>query len=84
MIEKILEKALENNGFLGDKIRDLSESRRDELKVMKNKVRTSPDEVEEWFEKEISKVSGFRSNSSPSSSIKNTISKTLEESEKHN
>ena len=80
MLEKILEKALEQNSFLGNKIQHMSESRKNELEEMKSKIRTSPQEVEQWFEKEIAKIS----NLNDSSSIKDTISKTLEKSESSN
>ena len=80
MLEKILEKALEGNNFLGNKIQNLSESRKNELEEMKNKISTSPQEVEEWFEKEITKISSL----GKPSSIKDTISNTLKESQKSN
>ena len=48
---------------------------------MKNKIRTSPQEVEQWFEKEIAKISNLNSSSS---SIKDTINKALEKSESSN
>ena len=47
MLEKILEKALEQNSFLGNKIQHMSESRKNDLEEMKSKIRTSPQEVEQ-------------------------------------
>ena len=73
MLEKLLEKALENNPmFFGGGIQRISESRKAELELMKNKIRTSPDEVEQWFEKEIAKISNLNG-----SSIKDTINTAL-------
>ena len=81
MLEKILEKAFEGNSFLGNKIQHLSESRKSELESMKSKIRTSPQEVEEWFEKEIAKISNLNGSSS---SLKDTINRTMKQSENSN
>ncbi|WP_420545479.1 hypothetical protein [Nitrosopumilus sp.] len=81
MLEKILEKALEHNSFLGNRIQSLSESRKNELELMKSKIRTSPQEVEEWFEKEIAKISNLNGSSS---SLKDTINMTVKQSEDPN
>jgi len=73
MLEKFLEKALESNPMLlGGGLQRISESRKEELELIKNKIRTSPDEVEQWFEKEIAKISNLSS-----SSIKDTINTAL-------
>jgi hypothetical protein len=73
MFKTLVEKALENsNLLLNGGIQRLSESRKEELELMKNKVRNSPDEVEEWFENEITKISNLNG-----SSIKDTINTAL-------
>jgi hypothetical protein len=38
------------------KLQNIACTRANELSVMKEKVRTSPDEVEAWFDKEIEKL----------------------------
>jgi hypothetical protein len=38
------------------RLESIAEGRRVELTEMKSKIRTKPEEVEEWFDKEIKKV----------------------------
>ena len=38
------------------KLQNITSVRADELTVMKEKIRTSPEEVEAWFDKEIGRV----------------------------
>ena len=38
------------------KLQNITSVRADELMVMKEKIRTSPEEVEAWFDKEIGRV----------------------------
>ena len=38
------------------KLQNIASVRADELTVMKEKIRTSPEEVEAWFDKEIGRV----------------------------
>jgi hypothetical protein len=38
------------------KIEEMAEARREELYEMKSRIRSEPEAVEEWFDKEIEKV----------------------------
>jgi hypothetical protein len=58
MLDKFLEKFLESaaSAYI-PKLEHIAQNRVNELVAMKKKVRTYPEEVEAWFDKEIGKVS---------------------------
>ena len=58
MLDKFLEKFLESaaSAYI-PKLELIAQTRANELVAMKKKVRTYPEEVEAWFDKEIGKVS---------------------------
>jgi ATP-dependent Lon protease len=58
MLDNWMEKLLQNamSAYM-PKVESIAESRRAELTEMKSKVKTEPEEVEKWFEKEIEKLS---------------------------
>lgn len=60
MLDKVAEKMLENamSGYR-QRLEELSKMRGDELRAVKAKVRTHPEEVEAWFDTEIAKVSNM-------------------------
>jgi hypothetical protein len=60
MFDKFTEKMVENalSGYT-PKLEELSRMRVDELAVVKAKVRTHPEEVEAWFDTEITKASNM-------------------------
>lgn len=58
MLDKFTEKMMENalSGYR-PRLEELSKMRVDELAAVKAKVRTRPEEVEAWFDTEITKAS---------------------------
>ena len=60
MLDKFTEKLMENalSGFR-PRLEELSKMRVDELAAVKRKVRTRPEEVEAWFDTEITKASNM-------------------------
>ena len=54
MFDRITEKIIEKN--LGSPLSMLSTNRKKELQSIKDKIRTDPEQVELWFDKEIKKV----------------------------
>jgi len=60
MFDKFTEKMVENalSGYT-PKLEELSRMRVDELAAVKTKVRTHPEEVEAWFDTEITKASNM-------------------------
>ena len=57
MFNNILERILQNGSSqYMRKLQNIACTRANELTVMKGKVRTSPVEVEAWFDKEIEKL----------------------------
>jgi hypothetical protein len=60
MIDKIMERMLQNvaSAYI-PKFKDIANAKAHELASMKEKVRTCPEEVEAWFDKEIEKVSNL-------------------------
>ena len=60
MLDKFTEKLMENalSGFR-PRLEELSKMRVDELAAVKGKVRTRPEEVEAWFDTEITKASNM-------------------------
>ncbi|MDX1373407.1 MAG: hypothetical protein R3321_13120 [Nitrososphaeraceae archaeon] len=54
MFDRITEKIIEKN--LGSPLSMLSINRKKELESIKDKIRTDPEQVELWFDKEIKKV----------------------------
>jgi len=60
MFDKFTEKLLENAmSAFTPKIEEMSKIRTSELISLKAKIRTKPEEVEYWFDKEISKISNM-------------------------
>ena len=57
MLDKFMEKMIEGatSAYL-PKLEEKAKSRKAELEEMKLKVRTNPEQVEEWFDKEIDKL----------------------------
>ena len=57
MLDKFMEKMIEGatSAYL-PKLEEKAKARKAELEEMKVKVRTNPEQVEEWFEKEIVKL----------------------------
>jgi hypothetical protein len=57
MLDKFMEKMIEGatSAYL-PKLEEKAKARKAELEKMKLKVRTNPEQVEEWFEKEIDKL----------------------------
>lgn len=60
MLDKFTEKLLESAmSTYGPKLEELSKERVSELEAMKAKVRTDPEAVESWFDKEIKKAANM-------------------------
>ena len=60
MLDKFMEKLIESTASVYlPRLERMAEQRRAELIEMKSKVRTSPEEVEAWFDKEIEKLSNM-------------------------
>jgi hypothetical protein len=57
MLDEFMEKMIEGatSAYL-PKLEEKAKARKAELEEMKLKVRTNPEQVEEWFEKEIDKL----------------------------
>jgi hypothetical protein len=57
MLDKFMEKMIEGatSAYL-PKLEEKAKARKAELQEMKVKVRTNPEQVEEWFDKEIDKL----------------------------
>jgi hypothetical protein len=57
MLDKFVEKMIEGatSAYL-PKLEEKAKARKAELQEMKVKVRTNPEQVEEWFDKEIDKL----------------------------
>lgn len=57
MLDKFMEKMIEGatSAYL-PKLEEKAKARKAELEEMKLKVRTNPEQVEEWFDKEIDKL----------------------------
>jgi hypothetical protein len=61
MLEKFMEKMLENAAAAyAPMLGGMAEKRAYELREMRTKIRTSPEEVEAWFDKEIEKVCNIK------------------------
>ncbi|HZI69788.1 MAG TPA: hypothetical protein VFD60_01370 [Nitrososphaeraceae archaeon] len=60
MLDKFMERMLENVASVYMlKFKDIANTKALELASMKEKVRTCPEEVEAWFDKEIEKVNNL-------------------------
>ncbi len=60
MFDKFTEKLLEGAmSAFSPKIEEMSKLRADELISLKAKIRTRPEEVESWFDKEISMINSM-------------------------
>jgi 3-methyladenine DNA glycosylase AlkD len=57
MLDKFIEKMMESatSAYL-PKVEEKARARKSELEEIKMKVRSNPDQVEEWFDKEIDKL----------------------------
>jgi 3-methyladenine DNA glycosylase AlkD len=57
MLDKFMEKMMESatSAYL-PKVEEKARARKSELEEIKMKVRSNPDQVEEWFDKEIHKL----------------------------
>lgn len=57
MLDKFMDKLMESarSAYI-PKVEEMAKARKAELEEIKIKVRTNPDEVEAWFEKEIDKL----------------------------
>jgi 3-methyladenine DNA glycosylase AlkD len=57
MLDKLMEKLMENvTTMCMPKLEEIAKVRKNELEEMKVKVRSDPEQVEKWFEKEILKL----------------------------
>jgi 3-methyladenine DNA glycosylase AlkD len=57
MLDKFMEKMIENatSAYL-PRVEEKAKARKEELEEMKLKIRTNPEQVEEWFDKEVDKL----------------------------
>jgi hypothetical protein len=57
MFDKFMDRLMESaaTAYM-PKIEEMAEARREELYEMKSRIRSEPEAVEEWFDKEIEKV----------------------------
>jgi 3-methyladenine DNA glycosylase AlkD len=57
MLDKFMEKMIESatSAYL-PRVEEKAKARKEELEEMKLKVRANPEQVEEWFDKEIDKL----------------------------
>ena len=57
MLDKFVEKLMESaaSAYM-PRLEQMADNRRAELMEIKSKVRTNPEQVEEWFDKEIEKL----------------------------
>ncbi len=57
MLDKFMEKMIETaTSAYVPKVEEKAKARKAELEDMKAKVRTNPEQVEEWFDKEINRL----------------------------
>jgi 3-methyladenine DNA glycosylase AlkD len=57
MLDKFMDKLMESaTSAYMSKVEEMSKVRKAELEEIKIKVRTNPEQVEEWFDKEIEKL----------------------------
>ncbi|MEW6604678.1 MAG: hypothetical protein AB1351_08330 [Thermoproteota archaeon] len=57
MLDKFMDRLMESAvGAYMPKLEEMAKARKAELEEMKAKMRTNPDEVEAWFDKEIAKL----------------------------
>jgi hypothetical protein len=57
MLDKFMDKLMESaSSAYIPKVEEMAKARKAELEEIKIKVRTNPDQVEAWFEKEIDKL----------------------------
>lgn len=57
MLDKFMDKLMESaTSAYMSKVEEMSKTRKAELEEIKIKVRTNPEQVEEWFDKEIEKL----------------------------
>jgi hypothetical protein len=60
MLDKLMEKMIDSaTSAYAPKLEEKASARREELEQVRNKIRTDPDQVEEWFNKEIEKLSNI-------------------------
>ncbi len=60
MLDKLMEKMIDSaTSAYAPKLEEKVKARKEELEQVKNKIRTNPDQVEEWFNKELEKLSNI-------------------------
>jgi 3-methyladenine DNA glycosylase AlkD len=60
MLDKIMEKMIESaTSAYVPKVEEKAKVRKSELEEMKKKLRTNPEEVEDWFDREIEKLTNI-------------------------
>ncbi|MDQ4050287.1 MAG: hypothetical protein M3093_01590 [Thermoproteota archaeon] len=60
MLDKLMEKMIDSaTAAYSTKVEEKAKVRKEELEQVKNKIRTNPEEVEGWFNKEIEKLSNI-------------------------
>jgi 3-methyladenine DNA glycosylase AlkD len=57
MLDKLMEKMIENaTSVYLPKVEEKAKARKEKLEQIKSKIRTNPEHVEQWFDKEIGKL----------------------------
>ena len=57
MLDKLMEKMIENAASVYlPKVEDKAKATKEELEQIKSNIRTNPEHVEQWFDKEIEKL----------------------------
>jgi len=60
MLDRLMEKMIDSaTSAYAPKLEEKAKARKEELEQVKNKIRTNPEQVEEWFNKEIEKLSNI-------------------------
>ncbi len=60
MLDKLMKKMIENTtSVYVPKVEEKAKARKEELEQIKSKIRTNPEHVEQWFDKEIEKLSSI-------------------------
>jgi 3-methyladenine DNA glycosylase AlkD len=60
MLDKLMEKMMDSaTSVYAPKLEEKAKARKEELQEVRNKIRTDPEQVEEWFNKEIEKLSNI-------------------------
>ncbi|HEV3433432.1 MAG TPA: hypothetical protein VG098_05530 [Nitrososphaera sp.] len=60
MLDKLMEKMIESaTSAYAPKIEEKAKARREELEQIRSRIRTNPEQVEEWFDNEMEKLSNI-------------------------